>query len=120
MYKRTFEQIVADEGREWIDRQTWKGFSFTRIDKRIVCADGESLSIQTSALTYCTPRSNCGPYTKVEVGFPSATPPDSWDEYRDDSKEAGNETVWAYVPVELVRAFIEAHGGEKERDENAM
>ena len=38
---------------------------------RLICANGFTLSIQASKYSYCTPRSNSGPYSEVEVGFPS-------------------------------------------------
>ena len=37
----------------------------------IVCKDGTTLSVQASEFHYCTPRDNKGPYTHVEIGFPS-------------------------------------------------
>lgn len=44
------------------------------IAKRIVCADGFSLSVQANQGAYCAPRNNRGPWYEVEVGFPSAKP----------------------------------------------
>ena len=38
---------------------------------RIFCNDGFSLSVQASRDHYSIPRNNEGPYTHVEVGFPS-------------------------------------------------
>lgn len=37
----------------------------------IECADGFTMSVQASRSHYCTPRNDVGPYTAVEVGFPS-------------------------------------------------
>ncbi|WP_328313143.1 hypothetical protein OG432_24690 [Streptomyces sp. NBC_00442] len=100
------------------------------IPNRIVCADGFSLSVIAGSGNYCTPRpalggftfgSNApsdypGPYTEVEVGFPSARPEPwgTWEQYVDDP-EAPTETVYGYVPVETVRALIDLHGGEAAR-----
>ncbi|RPD50021.1 hypothetical protein DNI29_04285 [Hymenobacter sediminis] len=79
----------------------------------IECADGTTLSVQASNFHYCSPREDRGPYEAVEVGFPSCEVGSDWQPYKDSSEKADTDTVFGYVPVELVRAFIEAHGGEK-------
>ena len=79
---------------------------------RIVCKDGTSLSVQASFGHYCTPRNDEGPWTAVEVGFPSACPPESWAEYAEDWNNP-LDTVYGYVPVQMVQHFISLHGGEK-------
>jgi len=38
---------------------------------RVVCKNGFSLSVQASQYRYCSPRSDTGPYTHVEIGYPS-------------------------------------------------
>ncbi|MHC3427237.1 hypothetical protein [Streptomyces sp. DT18] len=97
---------------------------------RIRCADGFSLSVIAGAGAYChpfpglarswaddsvytVPADYPGPYTKVEVGFPSERPEpwSDWAEYAEDPDEP-TETVYGYVPVETVRALIDSHGGE--------
>jgi hypothetical protein len=60
---------------------------------------------------------NCayrGPYTHVEVGFPSLTPEpwSDWESYCETPGEP-SDSVYAYVPVELVKRLIIKHGGEK-------
>lgn len=76
--------------------------------KRITCADGFDMSVQASKYHYCT-RTDTGPYSEVEVCFPSA-PVAEFEEYRD-----GDDDVYAYVPVAIVNAVIAAHGGIKEQ-----
>lgn len=78
--------------------------------KRIVCADGFTLSVQASFGAYCRPRRNIGPWYEVEIGFPSARPSDDVMQYVEDPKDPTG-TVYGYVPVELVNALIEEHGG---------
>lgn len=75
----------------------------------IVCADGHTLSVQASVTHYATPRDNRGPWTHVEVGYPTAQPEATWVRYRDGDDWKG---IYGFVPVELVREFIEIHGGE--------
>lgn len=67
-------------------------------------------------------QANCGyrgPFTHLEVGFPSLTPEPwkDWEQYFDGSmsptSKLGTDGIYAYVPVELVRRLIIKHGGEK-------
>jgi hypothetical protein len=84
------------------------------ITDRIHCASGVSLSVQASTFHYCTPRTNNGPWTHVEVGFiydeneEPIDPPDSWKEYATDTFPCD---VYAYVPLELVVEFVRTNGG---------
>ncbi len=87
---------------------------------RIVCADGFSISVQAAASSYCTPRCDSPdtPYTHVECGFPSSTPMTPELKYyaealygRDESECDFTETVYGYVPVEIVKAELQEHGG---------
>jgi hypothetical protein len=77
---------------------------------RITCKNGVSLSVQGSRAHYCSPRDDIGPYDCVEVGFPSVCPPASWEEFCEDWSDP-TETVYGYVPIELVEEFIEQNGG---------
>lgn len=81
------------------------------IAARITCADGFTLSVQASKGHYCEPRSNQGPWTKVEVGFPSSAP-ELITEYAEDSNDTTG-TVYPFVPVNLVDDLITLHGGIK-------
>lgn len=89
---------------------------------RIRCADGFSLSVIAGWGTYCEPRPDwfngvpedyAGPYTRVEVGFPSQRP-EPWDAWQPfcESPAEPTETVYGYVPVEMVATLIDSHGGE--------
>lgn len=79
--------------------------------KRIECADGFSMSVQASHGAYCSPRCNIATWTEVEVGFPSEKP-DSFM-HRAEDPERPTDTVYGYVPVELVVEEINRHGGVK-------
>ena len=87
--------------------------------KRIECNDGEHLSVQASLCHYSIPRENNGPYTHVEVGYPSVTPGEKWREYFDgDFDESdGTDSDYGYIPINLVAEFIKAHGGIKKEEE---
>jgi hypothetical protein len=88
------------------------------IAKKTTLADGVTLSIQASRFHYSAPRSDVGPYFKVEVGYikndkgEQIAPPDEWRIYSDGS-EFPND-VYAYIPTKLVEEFIKSHGGVKE------
>jgi hypothetical protein len=79
---------------------------------RIKCKDGFSLSVQATHGAYCQPRNNYGPWYQVEVGYPSAEP-ELIMEYAEDP-DTPTDTVYGYVPVELVEQLIELHGGQEE------
>lgn len=79
---------------------------------RVQCSDGFSISVQANQYTYCLPRDDDGPYTEVECGFPSAHPGEEMMEYAETPSDPTG-TVYAYVPVDVVKRLIEAHGGEK-------
>lgn len=76
---------------------------------RISCANGLSFSCQAGRTHYCSPRDNFGPWDKVELGFPTqriealANYAEEWDDPTD--------TVYAYVPLELVAQIILDAGG---------
>jgi len=78
--------------------------------RRIYCADGFSLSVQASAMHYCTPReTGLDEYTAVEVGFPNRRIK-LLREYAEDPKDLTG-TVYARVPVKIVARIISKHGG---------
>lgn len=90
--------------------ESLKGHDFRAVAKRVICEKGTSLSVQASRTHYCTPRDNHGPYSAVEVGFPSRKPPKAWKEYCEDW-EHPKDTVYAYVPIEMVATWIDLRGG---------
>ena len=78
-------------------------------NKRVVCVDGFTMSVQADDFTYCAPQNNEGPYTAVEVGFPSEYEELIIDWAEDDSSPT--ETVYGYVPVHIVSLVLAKHGG---------
>lgn len=85
------------------------GYRYPNITKRVECADGFSISVQTSSYHYCAPRENKSwPYSEVELGFPNML-----DELIEDYAEdhGTTETVYRYVPIGIVNELIEKHGG---------
>jgi hypothetical protein len=78
--------------------------------KCVIMADGHTMSIQASEFHYCTPRQDSGPYSTVEVGFPDFVPSAEFMEYAEDQHNAMG-TVYGYLPIEVLEAEIETHGG---------
>ncbi len=76
----------------------------------VVCADGFNMSVQAHNGAYCEPRLDAQKkYTLVEIGFPSAKEPLIMPWCEDDQKPT--ETVYGYVPVDVVSNVIVKHGG---------
>lgn len=84
-------------------------YSYRDNAPRVECVDGFSMSVQVSKNHYCSPRSDNGPYESVEIGFPSDVEPLILEYAEQPTRPT--ETVYAYVPVELVNQVIEKHGG---------
>ena len=79
------------------------GYKMKELAPEMKLVDGFTMSVQASASHYCCPRVDVEPYVSVEICFPSEEEPLIM-EYAEDS-------VCAYVPVEVVDAVIEKHGG---------
>ena len=79
-------------------------------NKLVICADGFKMSVQAHDGAYCEPRLDAQrKYTLVEIGFPSAKEPLLMPWCEDDRKPT--ETVYGYVPVDIVTNVIVKHGG---------
>ena len=91
---------------EFLQKTSYYGFG---LRPRVHCADGFSVSVQASQFHYCRPRiENAGKYKAVELGYPSAAD-DLITDYAEDNSYT--DTVYGYVPVEIVDKLIEKHGG---------
>tara|TARA_Y100000592_G_C5478345_1_gene323736 strand:- start:535 stop:831 length:297 start_codon:yes stop_codon:yes gene_type:complete len=79
-------------------------------NKRIVCKDGFSMSVQANEYAYCTPRMDNAPaYSEVEIGYPSQ--PEHLLMPWAENEEAPCKTVYGYVPRQRVMLVIAKHGG---------
>lgn len=87
------------------------GISIQKIRERITCNDGFSMSVQASEYHYCEPRKALpnGNYSLVEIGFPSCEE-ELLAEYAENEFNL-TESVYGYVPIEIVNQVIEKHGG---------
>ena len=90
-------------------------------NKPVECRDGFRMSVQASRSHYCEPQDDAGPYTAVEVGFPSEYEPllrdyvDGSPSYIEeiplDETGSWTDNVYSWVPVSVVLEVIEKHGG---------
>ena len=79
---------------------------------RVKCADGYSVSIQASSGHYCLPRetfSDTALYNSFELGYPSAAD-NALLEHAEDVDNP-TDTVYGYVPREVIEQVITSHGG---------
>ncbi|MGW7350886.1 hypothetical protein [Streptomyces sp. NPDC054784] len=119
---------IVEGGNAWR-----RGGGKRPVQNLITCVDGFELSVLAGAGAYCAPRPPLfphlpysgdalsdvgadypGPYTAVEVGFPSERPEPwaAWSRYAEGADDP-TETVYGYVPVDVVRELIVSHGGER-------
>ena len=81
-----------------------------KLNEKVVCADGFTMSVQAHAGAYCLPRMTDAPvYREVEVGFPNMEEP-MLMEWVDEAHRP-TDTVYGYVPVQVVTNVIAKHGG---------
>lgn len=96
---------------DWVN-EYFRLHSDGRFSPAMVLHDGTKLSVQASWGHYCSPRQDRAiPYDSVEIGFPSVKI-DELMEYAEDS-DRPTDTVYGYVPVDVVNKVIESRGGIK-------
>ena len=76
---------------------------------RVICADGLVLSIQASRFHYCSPRNDIGPWSAVEVGYPTKRV-EALLPFAEEAEKPTN-TVYGYVPIGIVAQVIAEHCG---------
>ena len=79
--------------------------------KTVLCKNGLRLSVQAGHRHYCDPKDATGPYTHVEVGFPSRPVPELIPYAEFLSTNDYTDAVYAYVPYDIVRQAIYVRGG---------
>jgi len=77
--------------------------------ERVQCRDGFTMSVQAGRGMYCTPRCDDGPYSAVEVGYPSSACP-ILSPYAEDPNKP-TRTVYGWVPAAKILECVAAHGG---------
>jgi len=78
--------------------------------KPVICRDGFTMSIQAGVGMYSRPRTfSAEHYQEVEIGYPSAK--ESLILEYAEVPSTPTDTVYAYVPVDIVTLVIAKHGG---------
>lgn len=95
---------------EWLEAGAERHDDF-QFACRLILKDGTSLSVQASEFHYCSPRitTDYSQYSSFEIGFPSREIKELNQFAEDQSSKT--ETVYAYVPSDLVRSVINSCGG---------
>lgn len=75
----------------------------------IICNDGFKISVQGSAGHYCQPRESVKRYVSLELGFPSKR--EVMLLAYAECKKQPTETVYGWVPLEIVEKLIKKHKG---------
>lgn len=86
-----------------------RGVSGGRPLQHLVCRDGFTMSVQVGDGLYCTPRNSVGPWSAVEIGYPSQVEPLLWPYAELPGR--WTDTVYPYTPIEVAAAVCELHGG---------
>ena len=80
-------------------------------NKKVVCADGFTMSVQANETAYCTPRiDGASSYSEVEIGFPNKVEPLIL-KYA-EQPDRPTDTVYGYVPRDRVMLVVLKHGGQ--------
>ena len=90
-------------------KQTFKiehGYCFRPVIK---CNDGFTMSVQGSSGHYCKPRKTQDFYESLEIGFPNEKE-DLILQYA-EKEDFPTETVYGWVPIEVIQQVIDKHGG---------
>lgn len=96
-----------------VDYPSSNGLVFRGNVLRLILADGGSMSVQASGFHYCSPRRDLESYAEYdsfEVGFPSCHYPEL-DAYQDGFGSDPTDTVYAYVPKEVLEQLFTRVGG---------
>jgi len=112
-------KLTIEKLNEMLSANEVSEYGFKKVMPRIIMVDGESISVQTGHTHYCTPRESYGPWFEVEIGYPSIDPGEKFAEYFDADWENDDHTdsVYGYVPIDIVVDFINEHGGIAEQED---
>jgi hypothetical protein len=79
--------------------------------RRFVCGNGLSFSLRAGKYLFSKPQSETGPWESVEVAYTSRPVPELFPYEQRPPQRNSRESVYQYVPVEVVDDIIEKNGG---------
>ena len=111
MITKKTKSTIQEYWRKNITFPKTRGFTFAYCPG-VVCKDGFTMSVQASGVHHCSPKRilKNGKYSSFEIGFPSAKESLIMGWIDDDNADP-TQTVYGYVPTEVIDAVIEKHGG---------
>jgi hypothetical protein len=81
---------------------------------KIVCMDGFKMSVQGHEMTYSIPKKVGIEFEAMEIGFPSQQE-DLIIEFIDRPGHEPTQSVYGFIPINLIEQVIEKHGGIDEQ-----
>ena len=81
---------------------------------KIVCTDGFKMSVQGHEMTYSIPKKVTTEFQAMEIGFPSQQE-DLIMEFIDRPGHEPTQSVYGFIPIDLIEQIIEKHGGIDEQ-----
>jgi hypothetical protein len=106
---------VRNDFKNWLEETYQQLLNFHYIPRpRIECEDGFHMSVQGGDFAYSHPRNNGFRFESMEIGFPS-----EYEELIRNYAQSNDftETVYPYVPIDVIIKVIEKHGGFKKNIE---
>jgi hypothetical protein len=79
--------------------------------RRFVCGNGLSFLLRAGKYLFSKPQSETGPWESVEVAYTSRPVPELFPYEQTPRQRNSRESVYQYVPVEVVDDIIEKNGG---------
>jgi hypothetical protein len=79
--------------------------------RRFVCGNGLSFLLRAGKYLFSKPQSETGPWESVEVAYTSRPVPELFPYEQIPRQRNSRESVYQYVPVEVVDDIIEKNGG---------
>ena len=117
---KSYEKLTEEQFQKHMKSLLPENPTKYSIRKLIVCKDGFTMSVQAGWGKYSLPREYRGnycdsyefedTYQKWEVGFPSDRPSEEMMKYVED-ETAPTETVYGYVPSQVIIDEINSRGG---------
>ena len=89
-------------------------FANNRVLRYVICNDGFTFSLQAGPSHYSTPKEMADYYSAFEIGYPS-TEESLWEQWIEPGNEP-TESVYGWVPQDIINAVIKKHGGIDERE----
>ena len=103
-----FHKAFRELKHKGLDIQT------VRVFRNLICRDGFSFSLQAGPAHYSEPKAIAEKYDAWEIGYPSEVEP-LWLDWQEPG-HGPTESVYGWVPNDVVNAVIQKHGGIDEQE----